>query len=720
MAWLGFGAEAHGDLKGTPLTAHRATAAPVIDGRLDDVAWQTAPLALDTWRSYNPLYGQATPQTTEVWVAYDAQYLYLAFQCNDPEPARVRTSITRRDNIWNDDWVGFSLDALGTGQVAYHLMVNPSGVQLDMLNSSNSGEDQAPDWVWDSAGRRNEKGYAAEIRLPLETLRFKGGDRVTMGILFWRRVSRLGMSTSWPNLAPNEWVFQHHAPLVFDQLQPRPIREVIPSATYAGQQTRDVGGAWQGLDGRGDVGASGKLGLTSTITLDATVNPDFSQVESDAFQVEVNQRYPVFFSEKRPFFMEGAGLFNVAGAGNGDNNLNTAVHTRKIVDPIFGGKLTGSLGRLTFGTLVARDQAAGRDRPADDPREGHDATFVIGRAQYSLNPSNFAGLIYTDVEQASGYNRAAGADLSLNMRGGQSLSAMVLRTSTRDVVTLENSSGAAGQFNYGVSRRRFDLFGLAEHYDRDFRMDTAFYRRTGFTSGWVFGALSLYPDKKIPWLYRIVPFTFTGGGRDRIQEGDERYSVNGIRFHTTRNGFFRVDYYAAREPWQGVEYDTSRIRAFGGLQIVSWLRVFANFNVGGAIYYDDTAPFQGDSRSTSLDLTFQPNARLTEDVSIQRVDFDRRDTGADVYSLTLVNTRTTYQFSRQLYARGIVQYDSSRRRILTDLLGSYELRPGTVLFVGYGSLLERRAFDGEPSDAADGYRTTHRGLFLKASYLHRF
>jgi hypothetical protein len=713
-------AEARAELKGTPLQAQRITAAPVIDGRLDDVAWQAAPFALDTWRSYNPLHGQSAPQTTDVWIAYDSQYLYFAFQCHDPEPARIRTSITRRDNIWNDDWVGFSLDALGTGQVAYHLMVNPSGVQLDMLNSSGSGEDQSPDWVWDSAGRINDKGYAAEIRLPLETLRFAGGDRVTMGILFWRRVSRLGMSTSWPNLAPNEWVFQHHAPLVFDHLKPRPIREVIPSATYAGQQSRNATGDWQGLDGRGEIGFSGKLGLTPTITLDATVNPDFSQVESDAFQVEVNQRFPVFFSEKRPFFMEGAGLFNVAGVGGGDSNMNTAVHTRRIVDPIFGAKLTGSLGRWRFGTLVARDQAAGRDLALDDPRADHDATFAIGRVQYSLNPSSFAGAIYTDVEHANGHNRAVGADMNLNMRGSQSLSMMLLRTSTRDAGTLDESKGSAGQINYGLSRRRFDAYGQVEHYDRAFRMDTAFYNRTGFTSGWFFGAVSFYPDKKVPWLYRIVPFTFTGGGRDRVQEGHERYSVNGIRFNTTRSGFFRVDYNVAREPWQGVEYDTSRVRAFGNVQIVRWLRVYANFNAGGAIFYDATAPFQGDSSSTTLELTFQPSSRLTEDVSIQHVDFNRRDTSAGVYELTLINTRTTYQFSRQLYARGIVQYDSSRRRVLTDLLGSYELRPGTVLFVGYGSLLERRTFDGEIDRNADHYRTTRRGLFLKASYLHRF
>ena len=277
----------------------RATAAPVIDGTLDDSVWQAPELATGVWGSYNPLHGTAIPQQTHVWIAYDDRYLYVAFRCDDPEPSRIKTSITRRDNIFSDDWVGLSLDALGTGQVAYHMMVNPSGVQLDMLQTNSGGEDLSPDWVWDSAGRVGSTGYTVEIRLPLQSIRFKGGDVARMGVLFWRRVSRTGYSVAWPQLKPNEWVFQHHAPLVFEHLRGRSTREAIPSVTYAGSEERATPSAWGAFDSTAAVGLSGKFGVTSTITVDATVNPDFSQVESDAFQVTVNQRYPVFFSEKK-------------------------------------------------------------------------------------------------------------------------------------------------------------------------------------------------------------------------------------------------------------------------------------------------------------------------------------------------------------------------------------------------------------------------------------
>jgi Carbohydrate family 9 binding domain-like len=147
--------------------AERITEPPVIDGALDDAAWRGTPLPTSEFLSYNPLHGSSIPQKTTVWLTYDADYLYFAFKCDDPDPSGIKTSITRRDNIWQDDWVGLSLDALGTGQLSYHLLVNASGVQLDMLNSVAGNEDPSPDWIWDSASRLTDTGYSAEIRLPL-------------------------------------------------------------------------------------------------------------------------------------------------------------------------------------------------------------------------------------------------------------------------------------------------------------------------------------------------------------------------------------------------------------------------------------------------------------------------------------------------------------------------------------------------------------------------
>lgn len=696
------------------------TEPPTIDGHLDDAAWRAEPQPTGEWLSYNPLHGDRIPQQTRVWIAHDARYLYFAFQCDDPNPSEIKTSVTRRDNIWSDDWVGLSLDALGTGQTSYHLMVNPSGIQLDMINTVSGNEDQSPDYVWDSAGRTNERGYAVEIRVPLQSIRFRGGNDVNMGILFWRRVSRTGVSVSWPALQPGKWVFETHAALRFDSLTSIKTREVIPSATFSSNQGRETPQRWSSIDRNSDFGFSAKVGLTSTITLDATVNPDFSQVESDAFQVEVNQRFPVFFSEKRPFFMEGAGLFTLA-ASSMDSSMISAVHTRRIVDPSAGFKVTGSVGRLQFGTLTAVDVAAGREHEDDPTLSERDRLFNVARAQYSLGASNYIGAIATDAEFADSFNRVGGADLSWRVRKNQRVMGMALYSSSRDVGDPATRGGFAGSASWAYETRRQNVITFFEHYDQNFRMDTAFYNRVGITSGWAYTDWNFYPEKRFKWIKRVVPFVYSQYGRDRQARGEESITVYGGRMSFTRQGFLRIDHVVGFEPWEGVRYPVRRPRVMGFVQPYRWINVSARVNWGPAIYYDAAEPFAGWSRNVATEITWQPTSRMNQSVEYQRVDFRRADTRARVYELELVNTKTTFQFSKQFFIRGIAQYDSLRERVLSDFLASYELRPGTVAYVGYGSLYERRAFiDDVWVEQTGAYLTTRRGFFFKASYLYRF
>lgn len=702
--------------------ATRLSTAPVIDGRLDDAAWQEAPVETGEWLSYNPLYGDTIPQQTTVWIAFDADAIYFAFKCDDPDPSGIKTSVTRRDNIWQDDWVGLSLDALGTGQLSYHMMVNPNGVQLDMLNSVAGDEDDAPDWIWESAARLTEEGYTAEIRLPLQSIRFAGGSNTRMGILFWRRVSRLGVSASSPALAPGVWVFERHASLRFDEIAPRLVRELLPSATYSQAQIRNTPSEWEDADGTGNVGFGAKWGITSTITLDATVNPDFSQVESDAFQVEVNQRFPVFFSEKRPFFMEGAGVFALAGQGD-DNSLRTAVHTRHIVDPIFGAKLTGSAGRFTFATLSAIDEAAGREVPVDSPDSGSNRIVNVGRAQFSLGPSNYVGAIVTDTQFGGGYNRVAGTDVSWRVTPTQRIQGFAMLSRTREPHTTAVSSGVGAQLGYNFSTQAWGVFGAAEHYDTDFHMATSFINRVGISGGWAFVERNFYPDKaRYPWARRASFFSFTQGGRDRLSGGgNELVEVAGVRFNFTRQGFLRVDRSFGFEHWQGQRFDRGRWRSFGEVQLYRWLALNGELSSGLAVFYDLEDPFQGRSMEYEAGVTLQPNGQLSQELDYERVDFKRDATNERVFDLDILNSKTTYQFTRALAARALLRYDSSRRQVLTDFLGSYEPRPGTVVYIGYGSLLERRDFVDRQWVPLEGiYRTTRRGLFFKASYLYRF
>lgn len=701
-----------------PVQAQRLSAPPSIDGVLDDRAWSARPIETAEWRSYNPLHGDTVPQRTRVWVAYDADALYFAFQCDDPEPARIKTSVSKRDNIGADDWVGLSLDPTGTGQLSYHMMVNPSGVQLDMLNSAAGGEDVSVDWVWDSASHLTPTGYVVEMKLPLRSLRFSSGDDVRMGVLFWRKISRLGVSVAWPPLEPGTWVFEKHASLRFEHLDSRLARDVIPSVSVSNHQSRATPSTWAPFDQVRDAGLSAKVGITTEVTVDATVNPDFSQVESDAFQVDVNQRFPVFYSEKRPFFMEGAGIFRLAGS-SGDNSMQRAVHTRRIVDPIAGVKLTGSTGRLTVATLTAADQAPGRAVSSASPAFERAQLVNVGRAQYSLRPSEYIGALVTDTEFAGRANRVAGLDFATRLGTTQRLEGFLL-TSTTHPSGSPSQRGLGATLSYNFNTRSMSASGSVEHYSPTFQMDTAFLNRVGLTSGWTYVDHSFYPGKgRFAWVRRITPFNFTQGGEDRLAGGRELLDVAGVRLNFTRLGFLRVDQSWGFEPWAGRRFDRGGLRAWGNVQLYRWLKLDARFERGLSVFYDPLEPFQGRRRRMNGGFVVQPSGRFAQSVSLDHVTFERQ-TGQPVYRVDIINTKATYQFTRELFLRGIVQYDSSRHRVLADSLLSYELRPGSVMYLGYGSLVEQREFrDNAWTLGAGRFRESQRGFFAKVSYLLR-
>jgi hypothetical protein len=693
---------------------------PVIDGVMDDSVWKAEPLPLGEWVTYNPSYGEIMVQKTQVWVAYDKSYLYFAFRCQDPEPDKIKTSLARRDTLWNDDWIGISLDALGTGQSSYDLFVNPNGIQGDILNSSTAGEDTAPDWVWHSAGKITSGGYEIEMRVPLKSIRFKSGANVRMGILFWRRISRLGVSASWPDLPRGKSIFTRHAPLLLHDLKQPLTLEAIPNLTYSLRQSRATPDSWSNADSKPDAGLTVKYGITSSITLDGTIRPDFSQVESDAFQVEVNQRYPIFYSEKRPFFMEGMGTFELAGTG-GDGNMRTAVHTRRIIDPLYGMKLTGSVGKLTFATLSASDRGPG-ELDSSDPLAGERKSFNIGRTLYSLGKGSYAGGLFADTEFGAGHNRVVAGDFSVHLGEHQQWSATAIGTQTLEPDRSDSRSGAAAQMSYFYSSKRYEAGVQLEHYDRDFQMDTGFYNRTGITGGWTYAAINLHPDQeRYKWFKRSNLFVFNRGYKDRIQGGQDFITVAGVRLFFTRQGFFRIHLVRGREPWIQQLFPTRSTDIMGGAQLLRWLNVQGNVSLSRSIYYDLKSPYAGNEKYGSLSVTLQPSSKLNQRISFTRDIFDHLFNAGRVYSVNIVNTRTNYQINKRFALRAIAQYDSSRSRVLTDFLGSYELVPGTVAYAGYGALYEKQSWNGlEFSPGMGNYMNTQRGLFFKVSYLHRF
>jgi hypothetical protein len=349
-------------------------------------------------------------------------------------------------------------------------------------------------------------------------------------------------------------------------------------------------------------------------------------------------------------------------------------------------------------------------------------TFNVGRAQYQLKPASYVGALVTDVEGSGGaFNRVAGFDTSYRLTDAQTVTVFALQSFTRDRGQ-GSRAGFGTQTRYTYETRKFTTQWHVEHYDTDFQMDTAFQNQVGDTNGYGYADYNFYPDKaKYPWLRRIQPFTFNSATRDRIQHGDAFSTTDGVRIWLTRQGFFRFDVTHGHEPWLGQRFGGTRWRLQSNVQATRWLRARFNADGGAATYYDDVNPFQGRARGMSTGVTLQPSGRFTQNIDYQRVAFDRASTGERVYTVNILNTKTIYQFTAHFFLRNIIQFDSSRSRVLTDFLASYEPHPGTVVFAGYGSLIEERQFlDGQWVSGTGSYLTTQRGLFLKTSYLLRF
>jgi hypothetical protein len=692
---------------------------PGIDGILDDKAWQTPPLKKD-FITYYPIYGEKLPYETRVWAAYDSKNLYFAFLCLDPEPGKIQTSITKRDNILNDDWVSVSVDSEGNSQTAYILYVNPNGIQGDALASSVVEEDMSPDFVWESAARITDKGYQVEICLPLKSIRFKSGKEVKMGIVYRRKITRLGYSGAWPDIKLGHNVLDSQAKMNFKDLKKQLKFEILPNLTYSNNRVRVSQDEWSKSDTATEFGIGIKYGITSSITADITINPDFSQVESDAFQVEVNQRYPLFFSEKRPFFMEGADIFSFFTYPYGFFTI--PVHTRQILDPAWGAKLTGNLGKMTFGILTAGDKWPGQAWDQGiNPNEGKDAFFGVARGKYSLGKNNYFGFLYSGREFSGEYNRVFGADFIFRITKRQRLHTSFLHSISGDD---DGRQGKAADSNYGSFMYRHDsklLFMIAafEHIGKEFRMDTSFIMRGGIDYGVLWGGIAFYPDpKKMPWLKMISPdfrFEYT---HDLYTDMNDILFNGALYFFTTKEGMLVLNYNYIKEYWEGQAFELDRVIINGGIRLNKWLKINGYYSYGDRIYYQGTPPFKGKGSVGLLSLELQPNEKINQYFSFTHSDLSRQ--GQEIYDVNILYSKTTYQFNKYFFLRAVIQYNSYAKRLLSDLLASFTLIPGTVLHVGYGGLYETRKWQDNQWIYQEGEMiNTKRSFFAKVSYLWR-
>ena len=525
--------------KTTPARIPRFDKPPVIDGKLDDAVWQQGALFKD-FQQIEPGDNIAPSQPTEVRVGYDSKFFYLAFRCFD-DPSKVRATVPKRDQIFDDDFVGVFLDTFNDKRKAYALFWSPLGVQADGIKTPDN-EDYSPDIVMESKGALTSDGYVVEVAIPFKSLRYEAGKDKQWGVHFLRRIQRFNRELdSWMPVSRDISGILNQSGHVtgLEGISTERTLELIPSLTLSetGRRVRAFPPRPSGAAARGvadlpdpgrfinppveaDIGVTAKYSLTPTVTLDFAYNPDFAQVEADATVITANQRFPIFFEEKRPFFLEGKEIFDTS---------NQVVHTRAIIDPDFAAKLTGKRGRNTFGLILASDAAPGNfgedeldERRRDIVAEGDDGrralkearfadllTNVVGRnaligvlrLKRDVGKESSVGLFGTTYNFAERHNHLLGFDGRFKMSPTDVAAFEVVGTTLRDCdrnfantaaagappdyelrLGCFNRNGFAYSASYDVTRRNTGWFASVGGRTQGYTADVGFTRRTNINN----------------------------------------------------------------------------------------------------------------------------------------------------------------------------------------------------------------------------------------------
>ncbi len=415
-----------------PLQVERAASRIAVDGVLDEAAWGSA-AKMELRYETRPAENTPPPVRTEVLFTYDEDHLYVAFRSHDPDPSKIRAHLSDRDTAFSDDFVGIVIDTFNDERRAFEFFVNPLGVQMDLFQDDVGGsEDESWDAIWDAAGKIHAGGYDVEIAIPWSSLRFPRAEGAqTWGfdaLRFYPRSQRHRISSHPLDRNVSCYLCQASKLTGFSGVTPGRNLEVTPTVTANRTDERENGDLDQPL-AEGDVdtelGVTGRWGVTPNLTLNAAINPDFSQVEADAAQLDVNNQFALFFPEKRPFFLEGADFFRTP---------YNVVFTRNVTDPDWGVKLTGKEGKNGIGVFAARDQRTDLILPGSTssglvtlPIETTDAVL---RYRRDLGGSSALGVLFTGSEGDGYFNHLGGLDGLYRLNDSNQMRAQFLRSRT--------------------------------------------------------------------------------------------------------------------------------------------------------------------------------------------------------------------------------------------------------------------------------------------------
>ena len=729
--------------------------APEIDGRLDDSVWETA-THITEFVQIAPVEGAPGTERTEVWMAFDRENLYFAFYAHYSDPGILRANRTDRDDIRADDRMSVLFDPFLDQQRAYQFEVNGYGVQSDSLvnadgssgssrgrsmNSrsssrsasgttrgggsgggsglSNSGQfgirgDASWNVLFTTGGLVVEDGWTAEMAIPFKSLRYPqraAGETHRWGFQITRVIRSKSEAQTWSPISRGVagQLTQFGILDGLRELSQSRNLEILPELTGArlGSLDRDTG-TFNDLDPLGDLGVSVKYGITPNLTVDFAYNPDFSQIEADRPQIVTNQRFANFYAEQRPFFLEGQEIFQTAGTLN-------LLHTRTVVDPRFGGKLTGKVGKTTFGVVVADDEAAGRLDDTSDPRYGTTAQTTVGRARYDFYAESYLGAVMTSRQFGDDYNVVGGVDGRFRLGRTHRFSFLAVNSSTRDAEFGETTAPAF-EADFARQGRNFGYSASYTDIDPNFWTQTGYLPRVNLRQASTTVNYRWWPESTLitwgPSLTYVRLFDHSGVLQDEQIQGEASFSFQG-NMSITANANRDLERFG----------DVAFRKAGYGLFGVISGRLYSivgGFNTGDGIFYDETRPYRGRLTSGNFLLSGRPTSRWRAEVrGIFNKFFDPL-AGVEVYNVQIYRFRSTYQFTTRMLVRYIAEHNTLAGTLGNNILFTYRINAGTVAFLGYDDRYRQGRLLDEMRFPHDRFERTNRAVFGKISYLFRY
>jgi len=678
----------------------RLTHKPKIDGVIENPLWEKEALKIENFLQFAPKEKGEPSQKTVAYIGYDHKNLYFAFRCYDSEPEKIRASVTNRDGCIDDDWIFVFLDTFNEKRRAFSFIINPLGIQFDCIRTEEGGSDRMDD-SWDtvfySDGKIDQEGYTVEMAIPFKSLRFPDKEIKIWGITIGRNIPRTGEIISWP-------AFSREIPGILAQESPIKIQgdvergknlEIMPVVTSL--KTQDKKADFQ-------PGVNLKYGVSSDLTLDFTLNPDFSHIEADAPQIDINQRYALYYSEKRPFFLEGMEIFQFSQI--------EMVYTRRIIDPVLGGKATGKVGRFTYGFLTAYDVNPTENLwevSNGEVNEDDNALFNIFRMKADIFKESYLGFCLADKEIDGSYNRVAGIDGALRFKNKYFFTFQALASKTKfgeEVTSLAPALYA--DFFYYTKKMYAGLYWMSMH--PDFEASSGFVNRVDYKTLGTYLTFRFYPEKKLLNMWGI---NLRAGQRNDYFGSDvqDKWAIGELYFEFNQWSRMIVNFRSQMEKYEEIDFRRNFFTIQGETNLIAWIPLGFYFETGDGINYDPDDPYLGFSNTYGLYLNFKPSKRLQMSVDFSKSTFWEERGGEQAWDYNVVRQRTTYQLSKTLSLRAIVDYNHYYKEWYGSFLVSWILKPGTVFFLGLDSNYLKDDFGHY---AREGY-----SIFIKFSYWWR-